>query len=99
MAAYLTKYRSTQYRRLMLQNLTKLGRNFLKPSAITKKEKNWLILARLGDKKQTRQGGGGWYVKYNALYSNKNDDNPNEICSGFIKLSIDFHPIAIISRK
>ena len=36
----------------LLQNSAKLGWNILWPSAITKTEKNWVILARLGDIKQ-----------------------------------------------
>ena len=31
-------------------------------------------------------------VKYNALYSEQNDENHYEICDGYIMLSIVFHP-------
>ena len=31
----------------------------------------------------------------NALYSNQNDDTSYEICDAYVKLSIDFHPMAI----
>ena len=34
-------------------------------------------------------------MKYNALYSKKNDDNFFEIFDGCIKLNIVFHPMAI----
>ena len=38
-------------------------------------------------------------MKYNALYSERNDDNLYEICDGYIKLSIVFHPMAIFFGK
>ena len=34
-------------------------------------------------------------MKYNALYSDQNDDNLYDICYGYIKLSMVFHPMAI----
>ena len=38
-------------------------------------------------------------VKYNALYSDQNDDNLYDICYGYIKLSMVFHPMAIFFGK
>jgi hypothetical protein len=64
---------------------------------------NWMIFARLGDKKRTRRqnmaeivyswGGGVGEIK--CIIFKENNGNPYEIHNNYIKLSIIFHPIII----
>ena len=69
-------------------------------SAIMKTERNWLILARLGDGKRCHQNMAevvfSWgLVKCGASYSEQSDDNSWEVCGGYVGLSMDFHPVAV----
>jgi hypothetical protein len=66
-----------------------------------------MIFARVGDKNQTRRqnmaeivflwgwGGGGSDIK--CIIFMENNDNPYEIYNNYIKLSIVFHPMIILS--
>jgi hypothetical protein len=69
-----------------------------------------MIFTRLGDKKQTTRqnmaeimfswgggGGGGGISEIKCIIFIENNDNPYEIYNNYIKLSIDFHPMIILS--
>jgi hypothetical protein len=66
---------------------------------------NWMIFARLGDKKRTRLkscirggwggGGGGGVGEIKCIIFKENNGNPYEIHNNYIKLSIIFHPMII----
>ena len=65
-----------------------------------------MIFARLGDKKQTTQQnmaeivfswGGGGISEIKCIIFIENNDNSYEIYNNYIKLSIDFHPMIILS--
>ena len=67
--------------------------------------KNWMILARLGDKKQTRRQNMAEIVLWRPVSEIKciifkqNNANLYEIYTNYIKLSIVFHPMIKICRK
>ena len=75
------------------------------------KYNNWMIFARLGDKKQTRRqnmaaiafswggGGGGWVSKIKCIILKENNDNSYEIHNNYITLSIVFHTMIIFFMK
>ena len=67
--------------------------------------KNWMILARLGDKKRTRRQNMAEIVLWRPVSEMKciickqNNANPYEIYNNYIKLGIFFHPMIKIFRK
>jgi uncharacterized protein (DUF486 family) len=69
------------------------------------KVQNWMIFARLGDKKQTRRQSMAeivfsWGVsEIKFIIFKENNDNPYENYNNYIKLSIVFHPMIIFFRK
>jgi hypothetical protein len=64
-----------------------------------------MIFARFGDKKQTRQQNMAEIVfslgvsEIKCIICKENNDNPYEINSIYIELSIVFHPMIILFRK
>jgi hypothetical protein len=69
------------------------------------KYNNWMIFARLGDKKQTRRQNMAeivfsWGVsEIKCIILKESNDNPYEIHNNYIELSIVFHPTIIFFRK
>ena len=69
------------------------------------KYNNWMIFARLGDKKQTRLQNMAEIVfsrgvsEIKCIIFKENNDNPYENYNNYIKLSIVFHPMINFFRK